>query len=388
MSIAFYSNLLNIHQARIADALWHLTGGNFSFVELAVGEEYEKKGGEEDFSDRPYLLRAWKSKKNKEEAMRIAMTADCGVFGGILSMEYMRERLKLGKLSFDMSERWLKRGMMNLLSPTIARFYLAYKVHRWDKAPLYKLCCSAYAAPDQERLGTYVGKCYKWGYFTAVDSGLDIAQIDKNPRSILWCGRFLQLKHPELAILMALELRKRGYEFTLNMFGDGPLKDQMQDLVQGLGLSDVVSIQSSVPNPVILSKMREHGIFLFTSDQREGWGAVANESMANSCALVASDTMGSTPYLVQDGMNGLTFKGPSVSSSKDSPDLVALQSLTDKVEWIFNNPDEADRIRQSAYQQMRDVWSPEVAAERLLTLSEALLRGEDTVYSSGPCSKA
>ena len=63
MSIAFYSNLLNIHQARIADALWHLTGGNFSFVELAVGEEYEKKGGEEDFSDRPYLLRAWKSKR-------------------------------------------------------------------------------------------------------------------------------------------------------------------------------------------------------------------------------------------------------------------------------------------------------------------------------------
>ena len=388
MRVAFFSNLLNIHQARIADALWRLTGGQFSFVELVAGKQYEKKGGDEDFTERPYLLRAWESKEKKEEAMRIALTADCCVFGGILSLEFMRERLKLGKLSFDMSERWLKRGMKNLLSPTIARLYLAYKVHGWDKAPLYKLCCSAYAASDQERLKTYVGRCYKWGYFTAVDRNLAVPISGREIRSILWCGRFLQLKHPELVILLAYELRKRGYEFKLNVFGNGPMKDQMQNLVQELGLFEVVSIHSSVPNSVILSKMREHGVFVFTSDQREGWGAVANESMANGCALVASDTMGSTPFLVRDGLNGVAFKGPSVSSSIDSPDLVALRSLIDKVEWLFKNPDEADRIRQNAYEQMRDVWSPEVAAERLLTLSEALQRGEDTVYSSGPCSRA
>lgn len=388
MRIAFFSNLLNIHQIRIADALWDLTGGFFSFVELAEGEEYEKKGGEENFSDRPYLLCAWASKENKDEAMRIALTADCCVFGGILSLGYMQERLKLGKLSFDMSERWLKRGLVNLLSPTIARFYLAYRIHDWDKAPLYKLCCSAYAAGDQKRLGTYVDKCFKWGYFTVVDRDLEISMIEKKPQSILWCGRLIQLKHPELAILLAQELRRQGYDFILNVFGEGPLRNSLQSLVRALKLSDVISIQSAVPNPAVLSLMRSHGVFLFTSDRREGWGAVANESMANGCALVASDTMGSTPYLVQDERNGLAFKGPSVSSSIDNPDLVSLQSLVEKVKWLFGNPDEADRIRQSAYEQMRDVWSPEVAAERLLTLSEALLRGEDTIYPCGPCSKA
>ena len=34
--------------------------------------------------------------------------------------------------------------------------------------------------------------------------------------------------------------------------------------------------------------MEKADIFLFTSDRREGWGAVANEAMNSACALVVS----------------------------------------------------------------------------------------------------
>ena len=56
----------------------------------------------------------------------------------------LKERLKLGRLSFDMSERWLKRGIINLFSPSIFKMFLSYHLGGWGHKPLYKLCCSAF----------------------------------------------------------------------------------------------------------------------------------------------------------------------------------------------------------------------------------------------------
>ena len=80
--------------------------------------------------------------------------------------------------------------------------------------------------------------------------------------------------------------------------------------------------------------MRKHEIFLFTSDRNEGWGAVSNESMSNGCILVGSDGIGSIPFLVEDGVSGITFKRANTDSGfigeKLQIDEKALSSLTEK----------------------------------------------------------
>lgn len=390
MKLVFYSIVLNNHQSSVADELWRITNHQYRFVELANLQRSENKGGTRDYNDCPYLVRAWQSEEARQEAMTLACTADVCVFSGVESLPYQKERLRLGKLSFDMSERWLKRGISNVFSPTIFRMLFAYYWGQWRKKPLYKLCCSAFAARDHYLLGTYKGKCYKWGYFTSVvrrDCEVS-ANSEPNITPLMWCSRYLILKHPELPILMAARLKKKCYHFVLEMYGAGEYEESTKRLAQELRVDDVVRFCGTKANDELIADMRRHEIFLFTSDKNEGWGAVANESMANGCVLVASDAIGSTPYLVKDYITGLCFRSPRTSSSFDCPDIESLNSLCEKVEWLLDNPNERIKIQKQGMTLMQEVWSPQEAARRLLILIDCLQQGKKSVFNDGPCSVA
>lgn len=394
MKVVFYSLILNNHQANVADELWRLTGHSYCFVELANLQAEHRKGDTHDYSDRPYYLRAWQSDTDCLKAMELAVTAECCVFSGVQALPFQKERMKRGLLSFDMSERWLKRGFLNLFSPPILKMFVAYHFGGWHKKPLYKLCCSAFAAADQRRLQTYRNRCYKWGYFTSVEKNFDemsrggVSISNTTGTSMMWCARYLKLKHPELPLLMAARLRAEGYRFTLDMYGCGEYEKQAQRFANKLGVNDIVRFVGSKPNDELMVDMRRHSIFLFTSDRNEGWGAVANESMANGCALVASDGIGSSPYLIENGKTGLLFISPKTSSSFENPDMEALDSLCEKVKFLLDNPQELQKIRWQSVTLMQKVWSPRVAADRLLVLIDSLQKGKDTPFIEGPCSKA
>ncbi len=391
MKIVFYSLILNNHQANIADELWELTNHQFCFVELANLQAEHRKGDTRDYTDCPYLLRAWESSQSYAKAMILAQEAECCIFSGVLALPFQKARMKLGRLSFDMSERWLKRGIINLFSPSIFQMFLSYHLGGWGQKPLYKLCCSAFAAHDQRKLLTFKNKCYKWGYFTKVDNNLSRTPscfTDVQSFSLMWCSRYLKWKHPELPVMLAARLKSLGYRFTLDMYGSGEYESQTKFLVSKLGIENVVHFMGTKSNEELLQDMKQHHIFLFTSDQNEGWGAVANESMANGCVLVASDAIGSVPYLVRPNLSGVVFKAPRTSSSFAKPDLCALSSLCDKVKNLLDHPSKLYDISQFGMQQMQEEWSPQVAAHRLLQLIECLQLGMEPDFKDGPCSKA
>lgn len=399
MTITYFSNFMNHHQKLVSDELVKLTAGNYIFVETEPMYDWLKKGGYTDYSDLPYVLCAWKDSESLKKAEELALYSDVAIFGGYTVMDYaiLRAR-KTEKISFEVSERWLKRGWLNLLSPRLLKNQWYYHT-LFCKKPFYKLCSSAFGAADQYKLHSYINKCYKWGYFTKVEASgcetkveasTDVSTSEITP--LMWCSRFLMWKHPELPILMAGRLKKKGYHFHLDMYGSGVMYDRSLELSSSFGVEDVISFKGNVPNEQILQAMRAHEIFLFTSDQNEGWGAVANESMSNGCVLVGSDAIGSTPFLVDDGVNGMLFK----SSRKDRGftksglrvDDAALDSLTQKVEWLLNRPTERKAMAAEAYKTMSTVWSPANAAENLLQLISDLQQGKDVSIEYGPCSKA
>ena len=391
MKLVFYSIILNNHQANVADEFWGLLGNDYRFVELVKPNEGNAKGGTDDYASRPYLIKAWRSEAEWREAMRLACSAEVCVFSGLPALPFEQERMKRGLLSFDMSERWLKRGWVNLFSPVIFRMWLTYQLGGWNRKPLYKLCCSAFAADDQYKVATFNGRCYKWGYFTQVNNFDVEASSDVSTSTItplMWCSRYLMLKHPELPILMAQNLKKRGYHFVLDMFGSGEYEEQAKQLAGKLGVEDVVKFRGTMPNDQLMRKMKEHDIFLFTSDRNEGWGAVANESMANGCVLVASDAIGSVPYLVQQGVNGLMFKSAATNTSFDHPDPKALDELTEKVAWLLDNKERMKEMQRKAVRTMQETWSPQRAAQNLLQLIDNLQNGKETSIHEGPCSQA
>lgn len=399
MTIVFFSNFINHHQKPVADELYRITGGNYTFVEVNPMYDWLKKGGYSDFSHFPYVLRAWESEENRKKAEELAISSDVALFGGHEVIDYaiLRSR-STNKISFVVGERWLKKGWINLFSPRLLKFQWYYHTLFHEK-PFYRLCSSAFAANDEYKMFSFKDRCYKWGYFTRVDTPIsqqevkvtqDFSSSDVVP--IMWCSRFLKWKHPELPILMAEKLKRKGYRFSLDMYGSGILYDRAITLANKYAVDNIVRFCGNIPNDEILAAMRNHDIFLFTSDQNEGWGAVANEAMSNGCVLVGSDAIGSTQYLVNDKVNGLLFKSANKRSGFTKltikVDSIALDSLTEKVEWLLNHPLERKQIAIAAYNNMKNVWSPKNAANNLISLIENLQKGRDTLIEVGPCSKA
>lgn len=390
MKLVFYSVVLNHHQASLADEFYNILGDDYCFVELInLGDA---KGATDDYSRRPYLLRAWVSKENYDKAMELACNAECCVFSGNDALPFEKERMKLGLLSFDMGERWLKKGIKSLASPRLWQWLKAYYLGGWKHKPLYKLCCSAFCANDHYKLGTFRGKCYKWGYFTDVpsdvssfkfhDSGKSNETLSKKENNIgcairlMWCARFIDWKHPEMPIRLATKLKDAGYDFHLDMYGDGVMRPAMEELSRKLNVAEYITFHGNIPNSEIHQAMREHDIFLFTSDRQEGWGAVANEAMSEGCVLIGSDEIGAVPYLVKHKETGMIFRSCD------------LDSLYEQVIYLLDNPDVRKQIAKVGCESMVKLWSPANAAKSLLQLIEDIKAGRETSIVEGPCSIA
>jgi len=288
-----------------------------------------------------------------------------------------------------MGERWLKQGYKSFLSPRLWKWLISYYRGGWRNLPLFKLCCSAFCAADHYKLNTFRGKCYKWGYFTQIGCP-DFNSIGKSSEiaftkptkfghniRLMWCSRFIDWKHPELPIKLAMLLKQNNCcNFHIDMYGDGVMKNSMEELVKDNSLDDVVSLCGNVPNKQVRLAMKEHDIFLFTSDKREGWGAVANESMSEGCLLIGSDEIGAIPFLINDGVNGLVYKSKSVNS------------LYEKVVWVIEHPNESRVIAENGHKTIHEVWSPQKAALALLQLKDELSKEIPSSIKEGPCSKA
>lgn len=377
MQIAYFSNYFNHHQKPFADAMNAIPGVEYIFVCTTGVPEFRKKlGYQEMIAD--YVLDVTSSEENRKKAVELALSADVAIFGGGKAVDYIADRLKLNKLTFNTSERRLKRGLINALSPNFLKhLYIYFRFGR--KSPYYMLSCSAYTANDYNLFNAFVERCFKWAYFTQVND-LPIEEILVAKRQtrckIMWCSRFIDWKHPEMCIELAKRLLSEGANFEINMYGNGPLMENCRQLIMKENLSDYVFIMGNRCNDDILAAMQQHNIFLFTSDQNEGWGAVANEAMSNGCVLVGSDKIGAVPFLVKNNINGRIFKSGNIESLYQTmKDLVSERTI-------------CEQLAREAYHCMKNIWSPKNAAKNLLILINALKCGQDTPIVEGPCSKA
>lgn len=129
--------------------------------------------------------------------------------------------------------------------------------------------------------------------------------------SVVWCGRFIEVKSPLLAIETLDRMHRRGLTNTkLMMIGDGPLRHATEVYANTLGLSSHVEFKGFVKNPIEL--MRTSRVGLVTSTI-EGFPNVILEILSSGAVGVAStDCAGELTDL------------PAVVVVKDrNPDLLA-----------------------------------------------------------------
>ena len=372
MTIVFVSNYFNHHQKPLCDALWDLTGGNFCFVQTRpMGQERKDLGYHQD--DLPeYILSSW---ENRGKCLELVEQADA-VIAGSAPEDLLKARIKAGKLTFRYCERILKKG------PQILKFlprYLRLRRNNPQGKPLYLLCAGGYVASDFRKFGLFRNRAYRWGYFPAGRNHPDFAGLlaAKKPHSILWAGRLIAWKHPELALEAVRILRDQGYVFTLDVVGAGPMETMLREQISRLGLTSEVRLLGPMPPEEVGYHMEKSQIFLCTSDRNEGWGAVVNEAMNAGCALVVSHQVGAAPYLIEHGKNGLLFR------SGDATSLAA------GIREYLENPELQKSVAVQACHTIQNRWNAELAAKRLIELIRHLQQGEiwPELWESGPLSR-
>ena len=383
MKAVMISNFMNHHQYPFSTALLNQKDVEYTFVSLEpIPDERSSMGYADMNHSCPFVLCAYDSEEKMQQALKLMAEADTAIFGSCPDWMVMR-RANEGKLCFKFSERYFKNGIGLRTLPR--NFASAWKhLKPFEKKPLYFCCSSAYTAADLNRYTNFRGRTFKWGYFPEVRRyDLDALMQKKHAAaggdvSILWAGRLLDWKHPDAAVRLASALKQKGYAFQLDLIGNGAIEQRLQKMIAAERLEGCVRMLGAMPPEQVRAHMERADIYLFTSDFQEGWGAVLNESMNSGCAVVASHAIGSVPYLIDDGINGLIYENGKQTQ------------LERRVEWLLEHPAERERLGRAAYRTMQDTWNADVAAGRFVSLCEHLLAGEESpdLYADGPCSRA
>ena len=383
MKIIYITNGMGLHSKAISDAFYKILGNDFVFLDIRKPNETHSaihKEAEEgmDYNNIEYIFHAMQNGETQKKAWEIVNDADIAICSGN-SWNYIRHRLSQSKITFYISERWLKKPKY-LISP-LGWYSLLKSVVRYQSPCFYHLALGAYCANDAAFLHIFRNKMFKFAYLVPIEQ-YDVKKSLINGRKevveILWCSRFIDWKHPELVTNLAKRLVNSGYlNFHITMIGSRtPIQDMEKNFIEKNELGQYVTIVSGMPNYKVRSMMKESNIFLLTSDHEEGWGVVLNEAMGAGCAVVASSQSGATPFLIKQGVNGMIFKSGS------------LDSLDSKVKNLLDDCVLREKIAESAYYSISETWGADVVAGRFIELCKGLIEGNKGLYNEGPCSLA
>lgn len=357
---------LNHHGRYMCDCMYRAMGDDFKRITTrTIDAERIHLGYKEDASV-PYNVMGMDADAEKiREWIRWSDVVDYGA----APEEYLREAVRQDKIVFIRIERLLKEGAWKLFVPQVFfRYYRKYIKYR--KNPnVYYLCVSAYAAADLAKIGIRGDRVLQWAYCPEFIS-MKPEAFDRKPErlQLLWCGRMIQWKHPEMAVHIARELKRMGCAFHLKMLGTGAKMQEVQALIDAHHLGQEVTLCGAVSAENVREYMMEADVFLATSDQNEGWGVVINEAMNSGCAVFATPQMGAAPILIREGENGYF-----IHEGREREAAAFIMELAD-------NEERLRKIKRNAYETIRSQFSPEVYARRFMEIAKDAQMGAVADY--------
>lgn len=154
-----------------------------------------------------------------------------------------------------------------------------------------------------------------------VRNGLELERFPFRPRAtisgtphLLGVGRLVEKKGFELLIEAARRLRDSGTECRVDIVGDGPLRDTLQNLISSYQLDDVVHLLGPRTQEEVRTLLGEADLFVApfvvgTDGNADGLPTVLLEAMATGIPCIAGDVTavgevirtGETGWLVPSG---------------------------------------------------------------------------------------
>ena len=129
---------------------------------------------------------------------------------------------------------------------------------------------------------------------------------------VVFAGRHIPEKRVPALVPAIARARQRVPELRCSIYGDGPERARVEELVASHGLEDAVSVHGFVDADELDRALRT-ALCMVLPSQREGYGLVVVEASARGVpSVVVAGEDNAATELVEDGVNG--FVAPSASA--------------------------------------------------------------------------
>ena len=333
MKFVFYTNSISPHQLPLANELVSLLGEeNYRYIyrdELSA--ERKDLGWENKISD------VW-CKHGDDNAVRLENPEI--LMSGIRALDVFESRAKENKKTFYCSERWFKptigflrvfvpsyfkmaRRIVKLLNESEDFYYLPMGIHAardmarlcglmngdwmclfrapkldFEREPGGRIWISGESRNTQNTRKYCLDKMRMWGYFVESGNGERGMGNGGEEVKVLWVGRLLKLKRVD-TIIKAVGECSKSKKITLDIYGLGPEEAKLKKLAAKYG--DVIKFYPPVPIREVRKLMREHDVYVLSSNAYEGWGAVVSEALEEEMAVLGTYEAGSSETILPEG---------------------------------------------------------------------------------------
>lgn len=177
------------------------------------------------------------------------------------------------------------------------------------------------------------------------------SQQVKRVKTIVGVGRLSSQKNFSLLISAFASIADKYVDYTVDIYGDGPLREKLEELAKAKGLSNRVIFHGQVEN--LLDVIRDSAVFVMSSDY-EGMSNALIEALALGLPVISTDHAGGgAKELIIDGFNGLLVP---VGDEK---------ALAEKIDYVLANPDIGYNLSKNAISIREKLALPNVCNEWL-----------------------
>lgn len=173
------------------------------------------------------------------------------------------------------------------------------------------------------------------------------------PARIICVGR-LSVEKGHLVLLDALAALKKTLDFRCTLIGDGPLRREVEQRINTLGLQDQVTLAGSLPHDEVVGWYDQADAVVLSSFS-EGVPVVLMEAMQRGRPVVAT-WVGGIPELVSHGESGLLVAPGNADA------------LNQALHTLLSDHAMADRMGRAAAQIVRNSFNESQSADELIAM--------------------
>ena len=360
MRFVLYTDHYSPHELPLFLACCEVFDDAVYIVNRAWPQEASRKGWGPDFKGRRTIVLQDVDPAERSTVFADLLTSDTVLMYGSYDNPYNKLISKSKGIVIYASERWLKplcvrvpllnitlkiSGMAHLLSLKFVRRMISIATRLNREKRFFYFPLGVYAATDMARICRLLsgnlrflfrapeldferkpggeiwlkdggdGKRYcldkmrMWGYYVE-HSKFDALPVQEASEAksreikVLWVGRLLNLKRVDTIVRAVGEhanLKRVDNSLptmTLDIYGEGPEEYRLKCVAAKYG--NAIRFRPFVAMEEIRGLMRAHDVYILSSNEYEGWGAVVSEALEEGMCVLCSREAGAGATILPD----------------------------------------------------------------------------------------